>query len=220
MSDILPQIAQALQRGDAPGVGAGVQEALDQGLSPRDILDKALVATMAVIGHKFKNNEMYMPEVMIAARAMNAGLEILDPILSRSGASARGKLLLGSVRGDLHDVGKNMVSMMFRGAGFKVIDLGVDVAEDKFVAAVHEHRPDVVGLSALLTMTLSSMETTLTALKYAGLRDRVVVLCGGAPVTEDFALRVGADGYAPDAASAVERALELMAQRRGEKWTE
>lgn len=219
MSDILPQIAQALQRGDAPGVGAGVQEALDQGLSARDILDKALVATMAVIGRKFKNNEMYMPEVMIAARAMNAGLAVLDPILSQGEASYRGKLLLGSVRGDLHDVGKNMVSMMFRGAGFEVIDLGVDVAEDKFVAAVGEHRPDVVGLSALLTMTLSSMASTVTAIRDAGLRDRVMVMCGGAPVTGDFALKIGADGYAPDAASAVERARELMARRRDDKGT-
>jgi len=214
MSDILPQIAQALQRGDAPGVAAGVQQALDRGLSPRDILDQALVATMAVIGRKFKNNEMYMPEVMIAARAMNAGLAVLDPILSQSDDPARGRLVLGSVRGDLHDVGKNMVSMMFRGAGFEVIDLGVDVAEDRFLGAVREHRPDVVGLSALLTMTLPSMESTVNALGEAGLRDGVVVMCGGAPVTGDFALRIGADGYAPDAASAVERARELMARRR------
>ncbi|MBW2104288.1 MAG: cobalamin-dependent protein, partial [Deltaproteobacteria bacterium] len=157
--------------------------------------------------------EIYMPEVMIAARAMNAGLEVLEPALVQSGAKPRGKVLLASVRADLHDIGKNMVAMMFRGAGYSVVDLGVDVHEDLILEAIAEHEPDVVGLSSLLTTTLPNMKKTVETLEKADLRGRVIIMVGGAPVTPEFAEGIGADGYAPDSASAVERAAELLAAR-------
>ncbi|MBU0515310.1 MAG: corrinoid protein [Proteobacteria bacterium] len=212
--EVLAQIASSLIKGQAPRVQELVQSCLDQGVAPETIMDQGLVSAMSLIGRRFKKGEIYMPEVMIAARAMNAGLAILDPVLSQSDVEPRGRLLLGTVRADLHDVGKNMVSMMFRGAGFEVIDLGVDVPEARFVEAMTEHSLDVVGLSALLTMTIPQLKSTIEAIVAAGLRDRAIVMVGGAPVTEAYALEIGADGWAPDAASAVDRALELMASRR------
>jgi 5-methyltetrahydrofolate--homocysteine methyltransferase len=169
---------------------------------------------MEVVGRKFKNDEMYMPEVMIAARAMNAGLELLDPILGQSDAAFRGEIILGTVRGDLHDVGKNMVSMMFRGAGFRVEDLGIDVAEERFVRAVQDRNPDILGLSALLSTTVPALKSTVDAFEEADLRESVIIMVGGAPVTQALADEIGADGYAADAASAVDKALELMASRQ------
>jgi 5-methyltetrahydrofolate--homocysteine methyltransferase len=150
---------------------------------------------------------------MIAARAMNGGLEILDPILSKSNIEPRGKIVLGTVQGDLHDVGKNLVSMMFRGAGFKVIDLGIDVSHEKFIKAVKENHPDILGLSALLTMTLPMMKTTIEAVDTCGLKDEVIIMVGGAPVTQGLADEIGAHGYASDAVTAVEKAIELMAAK-------
>ena len=213
MESTLNKIAENLMKGNAPGVEHLVKSALDQGLEAETIMERGLVSAMSVIGHKFKNNQMYMPEVMIAARAMNAGLALLDPILSQSGSEPKGKLLLGTVRADLHDVGKNMVSMMFRGAGFEVIDLGVDVPEARFVEGIIEHSPDVVGLSALLTMTMPQLKSTIEAILEAGLKGQVVVMVGGAPVTEKHAEEIGADGWAPDAASAVDNAVALIDSR-------
>ncbi len=207
------RIAEALIKGQAPVVKALVQESLNEGIDPEIILNEGLIAGMNVIGKKFKNDEIFLPEVMISARAMHAGLEVLDPVLSNAQVQPRGKLVIGTVRGDLHDIGKNLVSMMFRGAGFEVIDLGIDVPEEKFVEAVRNHEPDILALSALLTMTLPMMKTTIDALEAAGVRNLSLVMVGGAPVTEKFAKEIGADGYAPDAASAVEKALELMRSR-------
>jgi 5-methyltetrahydrofolate--homocysteine methyltransferase len=213
MEQIFGEIAEALIRGKTPLVEELVKSCLDQGVKPGLILQEGLIAGMNVIGTRFKNDEVYLPEVMIAARAMNAGLALLAPVLVRGDVSFRGKVVLGTVRGDLHDVGKNLVSTMFRGGGFEVIDLGVDVAEESFVEAVRRHEPEVLALSALLTMTLPAIEATISALETAGLRDRVAVMVGGAPVTADFARKVGADGYAPDAASAVEAAAALIRGR-------
>jgi 5-methyltetrahydrofolate--homocysteine methyltransferase len=209
----LNAIAEAVITGKALLVKELVQACLDQALEPKTILQKGLVSGMEVVGRRFKNDEIFMPEVMIAARAMNTALEVLEPILIKSDAAFRGKLLLGTVRGDLHDVGKNMVSMMFRGAGFRVEDLGVDVAEEKFTKAVRDRKPHILGLSALLSTTLPAVRSTVEAIEEAGLRDDLLIMVGGAPVTHSFADGIGADGYAPDAASAVEKALQLMAAK-------
>jgi|Deesub1362A_J573_1020465.scaffolds.fasta_scaffold00095_11 5-methyltetrahydrofolate--homocysteine methyltransferase len=210
MGDELIRLAGAVQRGDVPGVQEWVRRCLESGFNPGDILQDGLVTGMSVVGRRFKNDEIFLPEVMIAARAMNRGLEILDPYLRGGGVQYQGKMVLGTVRGDLHDVGKNIVSILFRGAGFEVIDLGIDVSEERFVEAVRDHRPEILGLSALLTMTLGAMPSTIQTLERAGYRDGVIVMVGGAPVTEGFAREIGADGYAPDAGSAVEKAKELI----------
>jgi 5-methyltetrahydrofolate--homocysteine methyltransferase len=211
LEETLSAIAEGVIAGKAPLVKDLVQSCLDGGIDPGVVLQRGLVAGMEVVGRRFKADEMYMPEVMIAARAMNAGLAVLDPVLGESNVALRGKIVVGTVRGDLHDVGKNMVSMMFRGSGFQVEDLGIDVAEDRFTKAVKEQKPDILGLSALLSTTVPALKSTIDAIEEAGLRDKVVIMVGGAPVTQSFADEIGADGYAPDAASAVERALELMA---------
>lgn len=210
MENKLESISAALIKGQAPQVADLIKTCLDDGLEPTTILGQGLISGMNVIARRFKTDEIFLPEVMIAARAMNAGLEILDPVLSITGAKPRGKIVLGTVKGDLHDVGKNLVSIMFRGAGFKVIDLGIDVPVENFIQAVNEHQPDILGLSALLTMTLPMMEETLASAKKAGLKDKVVIMVGGAPVTQSFADKIGAHGYAPDAASAVEKAIDLI----------
>jgi len=214
MEQTLKEIAEAVIKGKAPIVENLVRSCLDQGVNPIEIMDKGLIAGMSVVGGKFKADEMYLPEVMIAARAMNAGLAVLDPVLGSHDAASKGKIILATVNGDLHDVGKNMVSMMFRGAGYKVVDLGVNVPEEKIVQAIRDEKPDVLALSALLTMTLPNLKTALEALEKAGLRKSVIAMVGGAPVTQKFADDIGADGYALDAASAVERAAELRAGRR------
>jgi len=213
MEQTVKEIAEALIKGQAPLVKELVETCLNNGVIPQEILSEGLIAGMSVIGRRFKADEIFLPEVMIAARAMNAGLEILDPVLSKTGAKPRGKIVLGTVKGDLHDVGKNLVSMIFRGAGFKVIDLGIDVPEGNFVDAVQENHPDILGLSALLTMTLPMMKTAIEAVDAAGLKDEVAIMVGGAPVTQGFADEIGAHGYAPDAATAVDRAIELMAAK-------
>ena len=210
MEDRLESISAALIKGQAPQVAELIKTCLGDGLEPTTILGQGLIGGMSVIGRRFKADEIFLPEVMIAARAMNAGLEVLDPVLSKTGAKPRGKIELGTVKGDLHDVGKNLVSIMFRGAGFQVIDLGIDVSIENFVQAVNEYQPDILGLSALLTMTLPMMEETLASVKKADLRDEVVIMVGGAPVTQLFADKIGAHGYAADAASAVEKAIELI----------
>ncbi len=206
---VLIEMSEALQKGKAKIVGEKTQEALDQGLAPEVILNEGLLAGMSVIGGKFKKNEVYVPEVLIAARAMHAGLNILKPKLVEGGIEPIGKVVLGTVKGDLHDIGKNLVGMMLIGAGLEVIDLGVDVSEEKFVEAVKEIQPKLVVLSALLTTTMSQQKLVIDALVNAGVRDSVKVMVGGAPVTEGFAKEIGADAYTEDAASCAEVAKQI-----------
>jgi 5-methyltetrahydrofolate--homocysteine methyltransferase len=209
MADILQEIASYLYDGGDKEVAALVQQALDQGLEPHEILHGGLIAGMDEVGRDFKADVLYMPEVLVAARAMQAGMDVLRPLLAESDVTGAGKYLIGTVEGDLHDIGKNLVRMMLEGAGFQTVDLGKDVKPEAFVAAVREHQPNILGLSALLTTTMPAMKTTIEALEEAGLRDSVKIMVGGAPVTAAFAEEIGADGYAPDAASAVDVARNL-----------
>jgi len=188
------------------------QDMLEEGESPEVILNQGLIPAMEQIGARFKKGDIYIPEVLIAARAMHAGMAILKPILSKSNTPMAGKIVIGTVKGDLHDIGKNLVIMMLEGGGFEVVDLGVDVPFEKFMRAINEHHPQVVAMSALLTTTLTEMKKTIDALKQAGLKDRVKTLVGGAPLTERFAREIGADGYASDAASAVDKVKQLIAE--------
>lgn len=203
-------IAENLIKGNRDGVSELVQQAVDEGVRVSDVLNKGLVAGMDVVGAKFKNNEFYVPEVLIAARAMKAGMEIIRPLLAESGAKPAATFVIGTCKGDLHDIGKNLVCMIMEGAGYEVIDLGIDVAPEKFVEVVKERNPDIVAMSALLTTTMPAMKTTIDALEAAGVREQVKTMIGGAPVTQNYADEVGADGYAPDAASAVDTAKELL----------
>jgi 5-methyltetrahydrofolate--homocysteine methyltransferase len=205
----LQGLAEALIRGDRDTVSKRTQEAVDEGLSPKQILDEGLVAGMNVVGAKFKANEFYVPEVLIAARAMHAGMDIIKPLLAATDVEPAGVVAIGTVKGDLHDIGKNLVAMMLEGAGFEIRDLGVDVAPEKFVGEV-QNGASVVALSALLTTTMPSMADVINAAKEAGIRDKVKIMIGGAPVTQNYADEIGADGYAPDAASAVDKARELL----------
>jgi 5-methyltetrahydrofolate--homocysteine methyltransferase len=194
---------QALSAGKMDEVKALTQKALDAGDPPEKVLKEGLIKAMDRIGVQFKNSEIYIPEVLIAARAMHAGLGILKPILAKSNAAPSAKIVLGTVKGDLHDIGKNLVGMMLEGAGFEVIDVGIDAPAEKFVQVAKEKGAQVIGMSALLTTTMMQMKTTVEALQAAGLKEKVKIVVGGAPVTDEFARQIGADGYAPDAASAV-----------------
>ena len=210
MSDTLQQIAEKLYDGSAPDVAALVQQALDEGMGPGEVLTGGLVVGMDAVGRDFKAGELFVPEVLIAARAMHAGMDILKPLLAESDVPSAGKYIVGTVKGDLHDIGKNLVRMMIEGGGFEVVDLGVDVSPEGFVAAVRENEPDILGMSALLTTTMTNMKGVIEALEEAGLRDSVKIMIGGAPVTDAYAQEIGADGYAPDAATAVDVARALM----------
>lgn len=205
----LQALAQAIINGKAPDAKAITEQALSEGVAPGDVLNDGLVAGMNVVGAKFKNNEFYVPEVLIAARAMKMAMEVLRPQLASSGVQAKGVVAIGTVKGDLHDIGKNLVAMMLEGAGFEIMDLGVDVAPEKFVQAVKDGA-GVVALSALLTTTMPAMKDTIEALKAEGIRDKAVVVIGGAPVTQNYSDEIGADGYSPDAASAVDKVKELL----------
>lgn len=207
---ILDDLSALLQKGKVKNVVALVTQALEEGISPADILNEGLLKGMGEVGVKFKNNQVYVPEVLIAARALNKGLEVLKPRLVEAGTKPVGKVIIGTVQGDLHDIGKNLVSMMMVGAGLEVVDLGVDVSAEKFVAAVKEHKPNIVAMSALLTTTMGRQGDVIEALKAEGLRDQVKVMVGGAPVTDSFAKQIGADAYTPDAATAAEKARELV----------
>ena len=211
MSHVLEQIASNLYKGEDEAVAALVQQALDQGMTPAEILNGGLIAGMDEVGRDFKAGELFVPEVLIAARAMHAGMNVLRPLLAESDVPSAGKYVIGTVQGDLHDIGKNLVKMMLEGAGFETIDLGTDIKPDGFVAAVREHQPQLLGMSALLTTTMPGMKATIEALEEAGLRDAVKVMVGGAPVTAAFAEQIGADAYAPDAATAVDVARTLVA---------
>ena len=204
----LAEISELLQKGKAKDVKEKIQAAIDEGVPPKEILDEGLLSGMSVIGEKFKNNEVYVPEVLIAARAMNAGMEILEAKLVDAGIEAKGKIILGTVKGDLHDIGKNLVCMMFKGGGFDVIDAGIDVAPEKFVELAKEKGAGLIGCSALLTTTMPAMKQVVEAVKEAGIDCKVLI--GGAPVTQAYCDEIGADGYAPDAASAVDLGKQLV----------
>jgi len=211
LAGILEKIASRLYEGEDEEVAELVQSALDKGLAPSEILQGGLIAGMDQVGRDFKAGELFVPEVLIAARAMHAGMNVLRPLLAESEASSVGKCAIGTVKGDLHDIGKNLVKMMLEGAGFETIDLGTDVSPEAFVTAVRDHRPALVGMSALLTTTMVQMKATIEALEEAGLRSAVKIMIGGAPVTDAYAKQIGADAYAPDAASAVDVARSLTA---------
>lgn len=205
----LDNVYDAILEGDQRGTTESVRAALEADVPPNEILQDGMIAAMGEVGRLFEEGDYFVPEMLIAARAMKAGLSILKPYLVDSGVKPIGKVILGTVQGDLHDIGKNLVAMMLEGAGFEIVDLGTDVSPDKFIAALQDNA-DIVGLSALLTTTMTSMETTVKAIHEAGLSDRVKVIVGGAPVTAEYAQKIGADGYAADASQAVTIAKSLI----------
>ena len=210
---ILQQIAEQLMKGKANDVKALVEKALQGGESPAKILNEGLLAGMSVIGERFKKNEVYVPEVLIAARAMKAGMSVLQPRLTAAGVEPVGVAVIGTVKGDLHDIGKNLVGMMLEGAGFKVVDLGIDCAPEKFLEGARQNKAAVVGVSALLTTTMTNMKGVVDAVKGSELAGKVRVMIGGAPVTQAFCDEIKADGYAPDAASAADLAKKLIGKK-------
>ena len=210
MSEVLSSISAAVIKGEMDDCAKLTQEALDAGLGAQEILDNGLMPGMDHVGAEFKAGNMFVPEVLRSARAMHAAMDILKPLLAETGVSMAGKIMIGTVKGDLHDIGKNLVGMMCEGAGFEVKDLGKDVAPETFVEEAKKYNPNVVGMSALLTTTMRSMEQTIKALEEAGLRDKMKIMIGGAPVTQSFADQIGADGYAPNAAAATELAKQFI----------
>lgn len=207
---IIAEISEFLQKGRAKNVKALVAQALEEGQDPKAILNEGLLSGMMIVGEKFKNNEVFVPEVLVAARAMNAGLSILEPKLVEIGNEPVGKAVVGTVKGDLHDIGKNLVTMMLKGAGFEIHDLGVDVSPEAFVNKAEEVGADIIGMSALLTTTMPNMGAVVEELKNRGLREKYIVMIGGAPVTEGFAQQIGADYYTPDAATCAEVAKKAV----------
>ena len=210
MENVLEVIREGIMDGDMNLTKGKVQEAIDAGIAPGDILQEGLVAAMAEVGKLFEEGEYFVPEMLIAARAMKAGLALLKPLLVAADVKPAGKVAAGTVKGDLHDIGKNLVCMMLEGAGFEIVDLGVDVSPAQFLGAVTEKGVDVIAMSALLTTTMPNMKVTVDALNEAGVRDKVKVIIGGAPVTDAYAAEIGADGYAPDASRAVALATSLV----------
>lgn len=204
------ELTTAIINGQVPVALELTNKALADGESPQDILNSGLVAGMAVVGEKFKNNDFYVPEVLMAARAMKGAMEVLRPKLAETGVQPKAKVVIGTVQGDRHDIGKNLVAMMMEGAGFEMIDLGVDVKPERYVQAVKDEKATILALSALLTTTMPAMKNTIAALEAAGIRSDCKVMIGGAPVTQKYADEIGADGYSPDAASAVDKANELI----------
>lgn len=213
---LIQEISDMLQRGKAKDVKILVQQALDENCDPKEILNEGLLSGMMVIGTKFKNNEIFVPEVLVAARAMNAGLTILEPKLVEIGNEPVGKAVIGTVQGDLHDIGKNLVIMMLKGAGFEVCDLGVDVEPDTFIDKAEEFGADIICMSALLTTTMPKMKDCIERLQARNLRDKYIVMVGGAPVNESFSEQIEADYYTPDAASAAEVARKIMEEKKRE----
>ena len=210
-AEILLEISEKLQKGKTKDIKALVPQALEAGVPATEILNDGLLAGMSIIGTKFKNNEVFVPEVLIAARAMKAGTDILKPYLVSADAKPLGKVVLGTVRGDLHDIGKNLVKIMFEGKGLEVIDLGVDVAPEAFVSAAKENGANIIACSALLTTTMEEMKNVVDLCKAEGIRDNVKIMVGGAPITDAFCEEIGADKYTPDAASAAEAAAAFLA---------
>ena len=209
--DKFEELSLAIQKGNAPSAKELTEALIAEGISAEDVLNKALLAGMDIVGVRFKNNEIYIPEVLIAARAMNTAMEVLRPILTATGVKPIGKVIIGTVKGDLHDIGKNLVKMMSQGAGIEVIDLGTDCSPEKFIEAYKQHSDaKIIGMSALLTTTMTNMKSVIDKFEETGVRNNVKFMIGGAPVTEQFASEIGADGYAPDAASAAEKFKEFM----------
>lgn len=206
---LLMEISENLQKGRAKNVKELVQKAIDEGMAANTILEEGLLHGMSIIGEKFKNNEVYVPDVLIAARAMNTGTALLKPLLVSSGVTAKGKVVLGTVKGDLHDIGKNLVRMMMEGKGLEVIDLGVDVSAEKFVEAAISNNANIIACSALLTTTMTEMKTVVENVNASALAGKVKVMIGGAPITDNFRASIGADVYTADAASAADTALAL-----------
>ena len=206
---LLEDVSLALQAGRAPKVKELVQQAVDEGIPAKDVLEQGLLSGMSVVGEKFKNNEVFVPEVLIAARAMNAGVAILKPYLTEAGVEAKGTAVIGTVKGDLHDIGKNLVKMMLEGRGLNVSDLGVDVEPERFVQAAIDNEADIICCSALLTTTMGEMKHVVEAAAAKGIRDKVKIMIGGAPVTQSFCDSIGADCYTADAASAADEALKF-----------
>ena len=209
----LNDLSLAVEKGKRNDAKALAQALLDEGMQPLDIVEKGLVPGMSSIGEKFKNNEVFVPEMLIAARAMKEAMALLEPLLVKAGITPKNTVVIGTVQGDLHDIGKNLVAMMFKGANFGVVDVGTNVAPEKFIAAVKESNASLVALSALLTTTMPAMKSTVEAIRAAGLKD-VKIMIGGAPVTQDYANEIGADGYSADAASAVDLALRLVGEAK------
>jgi len=208
--DLYGKMSHVLIAGDIEEIKKIIQEALDLGVQARDILEKGLLQGMDVVGQRFRAYEMFIPEVIRSANTMHAAMDIIRPLLSESDAAGVGTVVIGTVEGDLHDIGKNLVTMMLEGAGFMVVDLGIDVKPQTFIEAVKEHRPDILGMSALLTTTMPKMEETIRALVEAGVREQIEIIVGGAPVTMDFAAEIGADAYGSSAVAAVEKAKAFM----------
>ena len=211
----LSHIAKKLIEGNSDEVSRLTRLALDEGVPPQQVLQEGLLAGMAVVGQQFRDNLIFLPEVLVRARAMKAGMEHIEPLLAASGIEPVGKFVIGTVKGDIHDIGKNLVATMLRGAGIQVVDLGTGVPAQKFIEAIQEHKPDVVGMSALLTTTMVQMKANVDAFRNAGLLETTRVMVGGAPVTKEYAASIGAHGYAANASSVVTRALELIAEVRG-----
>jgi len=214
MEHILQEIFQGILEGQQMQVGAKVQVALQAGLDPKRILDDAMIAAMAEVGRLFDSGEFFVPEMLVSARAMQTGLVVLKPALKEANIKPAGKVAIGTVKGDLHDIGKNLVAMMLEGAGFEILDLGTDVAPEKFLEAVQAGGADILALSALLSTTMPNMKDTIDALKEAGVREQIKVMIGGAPITEDYSRQIGADGSAPDASRAVTLAKSFL-KRKG-----
>ncbi len=214
--DLWLQLQDDLYDGMKPEVAAATKEALDRGFSPQEVLGQGLVAGMDIVGADFRDGVLFVPEVLMSANAMKAGMELLRPLLVETGAPRVGKMVIGTVKADIHDIGKNLVAMMMEGAGFEVINIGINNDADAFLQAIREHGPDIIGMSALLTTTMPYMKVIIQALKDEGIRDELYVMIGGAPVTEAFSKAVGADAYARDAAVAVDIAKAYMSRRRGE----
>ncbi len=212
---LVEQMHDDLYDGLSDDIVEAVNILLGRGWTPYDVLTKALVEGMRIVGIDFRDGVLFVPEVLLAANAMKAGMEILRPLLAETGAPPMGKMVIGTVKGDIHDIGKNLVTMMMEGAGFDIVDIGVNVAVEDYLAALEEHNPDILGMSALLTTTMAYMQVVIETLKERGIRNDYIVLVGGAPLNEDFAQSIGADAYCRDASVAVEIAQELMAGRQG-----
>src|SRR5580765_5660053 len=212
--ELLGQLYDATLVGNGPEVLSLTDQGLAQGLGPETLLYEALIPSLEEVGARFERGDFFVPEMLIAGKAMAGALEVLRPLLAETGAASIGTIVMGTVKGDVHDIGKNLVNIMFEGAGFHVIDLGVQVSPEKFIEAIKEHKPDIVGFSAFLTTTMPMFKANINALQKSGLRDQVIVMVGRAPVSQEYADAVGADGYAADASAAVKRAKDLLQKRR------
>jgi len=208
----LQQLSNAVIAGNAPEVAELTKAALADGTAPGTIVNDGLIAAMGIVGERFGRGEIYVPEMLLSARAMQTALTVLEPLMAKADIVSRGTVVIGTVKGDVHDIGKNIVTILLKGSGFTVHDLGVDVSPERFVEAIQEFRPEVVGLSALLTTTMPAMQTVIEAIENAGVRDQVKVIVGGAPVTDDYARSIGADGYGRDASEAANQARRLIAE--------